>query len=115
MERIPGAPDFSGKRVAGRYLCERLIGRGGMAVVYAAHDSVSDSRVALKLLITEDKGAEQARRSRELFYREYHALSHFDHPRIVAVREMILADDPKGRRAALAARFLMTALTREGR
>ncbi|MDH5673104.1 MAG: serine/threonine protein kinase [Myxococcales bacterium] len=87
MERIPGAPDFSGKRVAGRYLCERLIGRGGMAVVYAAHDSVSDSRVALKLLITEDKGAEQARRSRELFYREYHALSHFDHPRIVAVRD----------------------------
>ena len=46
-EREPPLPP--GARV-GRYEIERLIGAGGMGVVYAAHDPQLDRRVALKLL-----------------------------------------------------------------
>jgi serine/threonine protein kinase len=42
-----------GARVAGKYRIERVVGRGGMGVVYAAHHEVLDQRVALKILAPE--------------------------------------------------------------
>jgi serine/threonine-protein kinase len=42
-----------GERVAGKYRIERIVGRGGMGVVYAAHHIVLDQRVALKILAPE--------------------------------------------------------------
>ncbi|MEV5905991.1 serine/threonine protein kinase, partial [Streptomyces sp. NPDC052127] len=55
----PGTTPFSGRpselvgrRIAG-YRIESEIGRGGMAVVYRAHDLRLDRTVALKLLAPE--------------------------------------------------------------
>ena len=42
-----------GARVAGKYRIERIVGRGGMGVVYAAHHEVLDQRVAIKVLAPE--------------------------------------------------------------
>jgi serine/threonine-protein kinase len=42
-----------GARVAGKYRIERIVGRGGMGVVYAAHHEILDQRVALKILAPE--------------------------------------------------------------
>ncbi len=46
----PGLPRI-GEVVAGKYRVEKIVGQGGMGVVYAAHHVQLDKRVALKVLI----------------------------------------------------------------
>jgi eukaryotic-like serine/threonine-protein kinase len=69
---------------AGRYVLEEQIGRGGMATVYRALDTVTGKRLALKQL-RDDGRDEHKYRSREHFEREFHTLAELAHPRIVAV------------------------------
>jgi serine/threonine-protein kinase len=64
----------------GGYLLERLIGIGGMAVVFRARDERLGRVVALKLLT----GDEMVRRR---FAREAHAVAAVDHPHIIPVYE----------------------------
>src|SRR3984957_18406650 len=77
-------PDSSvpaGARVAG-YRLDEQIGRGGMAVVYRAHDLRLDRQVALKILdpvLAEDPGF------RQRFLRESRAAAAVDHPNIIPV------------------------------
>ena len=52
-----------GAHVASRYRIERLLGRGGAAVVYLAHDLELDRRVAIKIL-RDDLVGEDAIRTR---------------------------------------------------
>ncbi len=78
----PGGPlsGFGpGSRVAG-YVLERLVGVGGMAAVYLAHDQRLDRMVALKLL-----AGDEALRIR--FVREARAVAKVDHPHIIPVYE----------------------------
>jgi serine/threonine-protein kinase len=42
-----------GERIAGKYRIERMIGRGGMGVVFAAEHEVLHQRVAVKFLVPE--------------------------------------------------------------
>ena len=67
-----------------RYELQRLLGRGGIATVHEAYDTVVQRRVALKRIQRKDDPREY-QRSMELFEREYHALAQLVHPRIVAV------------------------------
>ena len=62
-----------------RYRLERELGRGGMAVVYEAHDLRHDRKVAIKIL-----SAEVLRSiGRERFQREIEIAARLNHPHIV--------------------------------
>ena len=68
----------------GPYRIERVIGRGGMGVVYLTTDTRLDRRVALKVL-TADLADDEAFRAR--FLRESHLAASIDHPNIIPVYE----------------------------
>lgn len=75
--------ELIGRQIAG-YRIEREIGRGGMAVVYRAHDMRLDRTVALKLLAPELARNDTFRRR---FTFESRAAAAIDHPHIVPVFE----------------------------
>ena len=66
------------------YRIERVLGRGGMGVVYLAWQRALDRMVALKLLAPELAGDE---RFRERFLRESRLAASLDHPNIVPVHD----------------------------
>jgi serine/threonine-protein kinase len=75
----------------GRYRIERVLGGGGMAVVYCAHDEELHRMVAVKLLaehLAEDEDF------RERFLREARIAARLSHPNVVAVYD---AGDEDGR------------------
>ena len=79
------APDLSGTRYR---LLER-VARGGMGVVYAAHDEALDRRVALKVLDAPHADGGLAKR----LNREARVLARLEHPGIVPVHDVgTLAD-----------------------
>jgi serine/threonine-protein kinase len=71
-----------GELIAGRYELEQIVGSGGMATVYRAHDRLLERAVALKILheqFTQDPDA------LERFGREARAVAQLAHPNIVTV------------------------------
>jgi DNA-binding beta-propeller fold protein YncE len=66
------------------YRIEALLGRGGMGVVYRAHDPRLKRNVALKLLSSE---LAEDERFRERFLRESELAASIDHPSIVPIYE----------------------------
>ncbi|WP_030200265.1 serine/threonine-protein kinase [Streptomyces sp. NRRL S-87] len=72
-----------GKQIAG-YRIERMLGRGGMAVVYAAKDLRLDRMVALKLIAPERARDDTFRRR---FTHESRVAASIDHPHIVPIFE----------------------------
>jgi serine/threonine protein kinase len=72
-------------RVGGRYEVQRLLGRGGMADVYAARDTVLGRAVAVKVL------RDTANRSR--FESEAQTLARLAHPGLVTVLDAGVTDD----------------------
>jgi DNA-binding beta-propeller fold protein YncE len=83
----PGEPGI-GELVAG-YRLEELVGRGGMAVVYRAHDERLGRSVALKVLaprLALDDGF------RRRFIRESRVAASVDHPNIVPIFDAGEAD-----------------------
>jgi serine/threonine protein kinase len=73
-------PDLSGTR----YQLLEHIARGGMGVVYAAHDEMLDRRVALKILDAPVADSDLARR----LNREARVLARLEHPGIVPVHDV---------------------------
>ena len=74
--------------LAGRYRVERLLGRGGMAAVYLAHDDRLDRRVAVKRLHS-DSPQDAARR----FAREAKLGAALNHPNLVWVFDTVADED----------------------
>src|SRR4029450_7054159 len=72
-----------GTEIAG-YRVESFISRGGMAVIYRAHDRRLGRRVALKLLAPE---LSQAERFQQPFLRESRLAASLDHPNIIPIYE----------------------------
>jgi len=77
----PLFPDLQ-RALAGRYVLERRLGRGGMGVVYLARELRLDRRVAIKLLPPER--ALQAT-ERQRFLREARTAAQLSHPGIVPI------------------------------
>jgi serine/threonine protein kinase len=71
--------DLAGRTLAGRYVLESLIGRGGMADVYSGTDTMLERPIAIKILT--DRADSVLRR----FLREAQAMAHLNHPNLVAV------------------------------
>ncbi|MGE0785299.1 MAG: serine/threonine-protein kinase [Sandaracinaceae bacterium] len=71
-----------GAVIAGRYVIEALIGRGGMGAVYRARQEQLDRTVALKVLLPEH-GANPGARAR--FEREARVASQLRHPHVVSI------------------------------
>jgi len=78
----PAFSEFAAGSLIAGYRLEERIGRGGMAVVYRAHDSRLDRHVALKILAPV-LALDDAFRHR--FIRESRAAAAVDHPNIIPV------------------------------
>lgn len=76
---------MQGLETVGRYLIEQEIGRGGMGIVYKAHDPDLNRPIALKLLaphLNTDPDATSR------FHREAASIANLDHPNIASVYEV---------------------------
>lgn len=70
----------------GRYVIERVLGKGAMGVVYLARDPVIGRQVALKTL-SVPSDVEEAEEFRQRFLREAQAAGILTHPGIVTVHD----------------------------
>ncbi len=78
---------LAGRTLAGRYLIEAVIGRGGMGAVYRAVDERLSRPVAVKVVgaVTTDPG--ELARLRQRFHREARAAAALRHPNVVQVHD----------------------------
>lgn len=72
-----------------RFTVEREIGHGGMATVYLAHDTVTQTRVALKVLHPHLRSDELIA---ERFRREIAAARRVRHPNVAEIHDLIETD-----------------------
>lgn len=77
--------NWAGRRI-GRYRVTSLLGRGGMGVVWRAHDDALRRDVALKILGRESVHRTDA--NIELFKQEARAAAKLQHPHVVGVHEV---------------------------
>src|SRR3954463_7857241 len=78
---MAGVPLALAEALKERYALQRELGRGGMAVVYLAHDLRHDRSVALKVLHSELAQA----LGQERFLREIKLVARLQHPHILSV------------------------------
>ncbi|MBI2435700.1 MAG: SUMF1/EgtB/PvdO family nonheme iron enzyme [Candidatus Hydrogenedentes bacterium] len=74
-----------GDRVTDRYIIEERIGKGGMGVVYRAHDTLIDETVALKFM---NPRMLRTQRGQQLFIQEAQIARKLRHENIVAVHDV---------------------------
>ena len=80
--RNPVEDPLVGRVIAGRFVLERRLGKGGMGVVYLANHNVLKRMFAVKLLRREFVSNERALAR---FFREARVASSVDHPNIVSI------------------------------
>jgi predicted Ser/Thr protein kinase len=80
----PGGPAAPAAQTLGKYRLDRILGSGGMGIVWAAFDPDLERAVAIKLLHSES--SEPTLRSRLL--REARAMARLKHPNVVTVYEV---------------------------
>jgi len=85
---LPAIPERLLGSLSGRYRIDRELGRGGMAIVFLAHDLRHDRPVALKVLQPEIAAAFGPER----FLREIRLTAQLDHPNILALLDSGEAD-----------------------
>ena len=83
---LPEAPPLRPGAVLSRYVISRVLGAGGMGVVYAAEDPRLGRNVALKLLRSVKAEAVGERQARLL--REAQAMARLSHPNVLPVFDL---------------------------
>ncbi|MCG5212437.1 serine/threonine-protein kinase [Streptosporangium sp. KLBMP 9127] len=82
----------SGRVVAGRYHLVEAIGRGGMGVVWAAHDDLLDRQVAVKEVRYASVLGDEVQQLNRRTLREARAAARLSHPNVVVVHDVIEED-----------------------
>lgn len=82
--------NFIGKKLEGRYEILELIGFGGMAVVYKAHDLLENRFVAVKILKNEYLQSDDFKRR---FRNESKAIALLSHPNVVKILDVNFSDN----------------------
>jgi serine/threonine-protein kinase len=77
---LPTGPFRHGQVIAGAYEIGRILGGGGMGVVYEAHDRMLDRKVAIKAALTPEYAA--------TLRNEAVAMAAVQHPNLVAIHAM---------------------------
>ncbi|WP_433255655.1 serine/threonine-protein kinase [Streptosporangium sp. CA-135522] len=90
---MAGAQSSEGRRIAARYHLREPIGRGGMGIVWRAHDELLDREVAVKEvryadMLGEDNQEDFNRRTK----REARAAGRLTHPNVVVVHDVVEED-----------------------
>jgi tRNA A-37 threonylcarbamoyl transferase component Bud32/dienelactone hydrolase len=88
------APDVSlAEALQGRYVLQRELGRGGMGIVWLAHDVKHDRQVAIKVLRQELGAGLGAER----FLREVRISAHLQHPHVLTLIDSgeVVSSDPR--------------------
>src|SRR5258707_10090531 len=85
LREVSEMPDLPGVR----YQIGKQLGRGGMGIVYLAHDSELDREVAMKVLTIADSDSAAVERMR----REARVLVRIEHPGIVPIHDVGTLED----------------------
>ncbi len=86
----------SPKKLAGRYEVRKILGQGGMGLVYRAYDTVVRREVAVKTILDLPDPA-----SLQLFYKECDVLASMSHPNIVEIFDIGEFEDDGKKKAVL--------------
>ena len=89
QEWEPAPPKETQGRAFGDFVIQEELGRGGMGVVYLAHQKSLNRRIALKVMAS---GLTLSKRHVERFRREAAAAAQLHHPAIVAVHALTEID-----------------------
>ena len=84
--------NFIGKTLDNRYKISKVIGKGGMAIVFEAFDVVTNKIVALKVLKDDIAKDPQAVKR---FVNESKAISMLHHPNIVSIYDVSVKNELK--------------------
>ncbi|WP_347639376.1 protein kinase, partial [Sphaerisporangium sp. B11E5] len=84
---------MEGQRVAGRYRLVGEIGRGGMGVVWLAHDELLDRQVAVKEVVHRAMSDADREAFNRRTIREARTAGRLDHPSVVVVHDVIEEDE----------------------
>ncbi|WP_157570223.1 serine/threonine-protein kinase [Microtetraspora malaysiensis] len=82
----------AGRRVAGRYQLLEPIGRGGMGVVWHAHDELLARAVAVKEVLYQPMSEEDRAAFNRRTVREARAAGRISHPNVIVVHDVIEED-----------------------
>ncbi|MFC7720790.1 serine/threonine-protein kinase [Nonomuraea recticatena] len=83
----------AGRRIAGRYHLKEPIGKGGMGIVWRAHDELLDREVAVKEVRYAAVLGDEVQLLNRRTMREARAAARFTHPNVIVVHDVIEEDD----------------------
>jgi len=86
----PGHPLAPGTVIDRKYSVERVLGEGGMGVVYVARDLLTETHVVLKAIRTEFASRAEYR---DRILAEGRALAKIDHPNVVRLNAIVVEDN----------------------
>ncbi|WP_336209143.1 serine/threonine-protein kinase [Nonomuraea sp. LPB2021202275-12-8] len=81
-----------GRRIAGRYQLQEPIGKGGMGIVWRAHDELLDRIVAVKEVRYAAALGDEVQLLNRRTMREARAAARFEHPNVIVVHDVIEED-----------------------